>query len=336
MATLQTHHPQIRTCESGFTLIELLVALALGSFLIIGAVQIYAQSRQAFIANESIAQIQETAQFALDTIEADLRMASFWGRTSRPLVVEGRSIPGDLNPHGLPEPTQCGAGWALNIALPVTAENNRYMLPCDAVPSAQDNSDVVTVRRASRLPVLVDSTRLQIQTSRISGEVFSSHSPPATFDVDIEPTTGLPASATHNLVVSSYYVASDSRLLPGVPALRRKRLGSRRGKPWIFDEEVIPGVENLQVRLGLDIDADNAVDRYVDPGSGANIPGAKVLTARIWLLVRGVSPEHGVVDGSNYQLGDVDLGSFNDRYRRMLVSKTILLRNARALQRRSP
>jgi type IV pilus assembly protein PilW len=74
--------------QAGLTMVELMVALAIGSFLIIGAVQIYNQSRQAFTINESIARVQETAQFAMDTIEADLRMASNWGRTCprRPTV----------------------------------------------------------------------------------------------------------------------------------------------------------------------------------------------------------------------------------------------------------
>ncbi len=78
--------------QAGLTLVEIMVALAIGSFLIIGAVQIYNQSRQAFVVNESIARVQETAQFAMDTIEADLRMASNWGRNSRGLAVEGRSL----------------------------------------------------------------------------------------------------------------------------------------------------------------------------------------------------------------------------------------------------
>ena len=68
--------------QSGMTLVELLVALAIGSFLMIGAVQVYNQSRQAFVINESIARVQETAQFAMDTLEADLRMASNWGCTA--------------------------------------------------------------------------------------------------------------------------------------------------------------------------------------------------------------------------------------------------------------
>src|SRR5210317_2399999 len=102
--------------ETGLTLVELMVALAIGSFLIIGAIQIYNQSRQAFVVNESIARVQETAQFAMDTIEADLRMASNWGRNSRGLAVEGRSLVGAPNPTGLtvPAPT-CGDDWAFDL-----------------------------------------------------------------------------------------------------------------------------------------------------------------------------------------------------------------------------
>jgi type IV pilus assembly protein PilW len=178
---------------------------------------------------------------------------------------------------------------------------------------------------------------LQIQTTRIQGEIFSAPSPPPTFSVAINPLTGLPASTTHNLIVNSYYVASDSALVPGVPTLRRKRLTTVGGAPTIVDEEIAPGVENIQIQLGIDVDADNTVDRYVNPGEGVYdpndavnfVPGARVITARIWLLVRGVSPELGIVDTTDYAPGDIDLGTFDDDYRRMQVSKTILLRNAR-------
>jgi type IV pilus assembly protein PilW len=326
----------VRT-QTGLTMVELLVALAIGSFLMIGAVQIYNQSRQAFVINESIARVQETAQFALDTIENDMRMASNWGRSSRALSIEGRSILGDRNPNSLPEPSACGDGWALDLALAVDGENNAYTLPCLPNPAAQANSDIITVRRATVAPVVIDNTRLQIQTTRIQGEIFSATAPPATFSVAVNPITGQPASTTHNLIVNSYYVANDSALIPGVPTLRRKRLTSIGGAPTIIDEEIAPGVENIQIQLGIDVNEDNTVDRYVNPGEGVYdpndtvnfIPGARVITARIWLLVRGVSPEMGIVDPTDYEPGDVDLGTFSDDFRRMEVSKTILLRNAR-------
>ena len=100
------------------TLVELLVALAIGSFLMVGAVQVYNQSRQAFVINESIARVQETAQFAMDTIEADLRMASNFGLQSRGVAIEGRAVVGDPNPNALPAPAGCGAGWALDLEPP--------------------------------------------------------------------------------------------------------------------------------------------------------------------------------------------------------------------------
>ncbi len=324
--------------QSGLTLVELMVALAIGSFLMIGAVQIYNQSRQAFVVNESIARVQETAQFAMDTIEADLRMASNWGRNSRGLAVEGRSMVGDANPNGLtiPAPT-CGDDWAFDLARPIDGSDNAYNLICAASGGAQAGSDVVTVRRASVQPVPLEVGRLQVQSTRIQGELFELGAVPAAFlPVTNHPVTGAPSSATHNLLVNSYYVSPTSALIPGVPTLRRKTLTVRNGAPFIEDQEVAPGVENIQLQLGIDIDEDNTVDRYVNPGddvynpaAAGYIPGARVMTARIWLLVRGVTTEFGLQDARNYQLGNFNVGQVNDSFRRLQVSKTILLRNAR-------
>jgi len=315
--------------QRGLTMVELLVALAIGSFLIIGSVQIYTNSRQAFGINESIARVQETAQFAMDTIEADIRMASNWGRTSRSLAIENRTRDGIDNPKPLATvPADCGEDWVLDLAVPVDGANNAFNLPCAAQGGAQGFSDLITVRRATVAPQPLEPGRLQIQTTRVAGEIFDDGAVPALFS---------PAdSSTHNLLVSSYYVAADSDLIPGVPTLRRKSLVVNAGVSSIVDVEVAPGVENLQVQLGIDVDENNTVDRYVNPGddiynpsAAAYVPGARVITARIWLVVRGVTRENGVIDNYNYQPGDVVLGNFNDDLRRLQVSKTILLRNSR-------
>jgi len=325
--------------QTGMTLVELMVALAIGSFLVIGAVQIYNQSRQAFIVNESIARVQETAQFAMDTIEADLRMASNWGRNSRGLAVEGRSIVGDANPTGLTTPTpNCGADWAFDLARPIDGSDNGYGLACAATGGADGNSDVITVRRTTVAPTALESGRLQVQSTRIQGEIFSDGAVPASFSpVTVDAVTGLPSSTTHNLMVNSYYVSPTSNLIPGVPTLRRKTLTMAGGAPVVQDQEVAPGVENIQLQLGIDIDEDNTVDRYVNPGSdiynpaaAGYIPGARVITARVWIVVRSVTTEFGIQDARDYQVGNYDMGTRDDGFRRLQVSKTILLRNARS------
>jgi type IV pilus assembly protein PilW len=257
-------------------------------------------------------------------------MASNWGRHSRGDAIEGRSLVGNANPLGLAGvPAGCGANWALNLGRPLEGFNNNYGLPCAATGGAQPNSDVITTRRATVAATVLNNGQLQIQTSRIQGQLFNNGGIPAGFAVA--------DSETHDLLINSYYVSPDSTLIPGVPTLRRKSLMFVGGVQIIQDQEVAPGVENMQLQFGVDVDDDNTVDRYVNPGdnifdplNAAFIPGAKVITARIWLIVRSISPEIGLNDLRDYEPGDVDLGVPTDEYRRMQVSKTILLRNARS------
>ena len=314
--------------QSGMTLVELMVSLAVGSFLIVGAVQVYNQSRQAFVINESIARVQETAQFAMDTVEADLRMASNWGQHSRGTAIEGRSLLLAPNPLGLPAPGACGPTWTLDLRRPIEGDNNGYTLPCPVIGGLQVNTDTVTTRRATVNPTVLTAGTMQIQTNRIEGQLFMDGNIPGSF------TAGF--SATHDLLINTYYVSASSTLIPGVPTLRRKSLVTVGGGPAVVDQEVAPGVENMQLQFGVDIDKDNTVDQYINPGDPilingdpAFIPGARVMTARIWLVVRSVTPEIGLQDGVNYTAGDVNLGVYNDSFRRLMVSKTILLRNAR-------
>jgi len=269
----------------------------------------------------------------MDTIEADLRMASNWGRNSRSLAVEGRSVTGDANPTNLPQPAGiCKADWVLNLAVPIDGVNNGYGLDCAATGGSQANSDVITIRRASVMPVVaanVGEGRLMIQSTRIQGEIFEGVTIPGSFSAA--------ESSTHSLIVTSYYVSPTSTLINGVPTLRRHRLvGGGVAGPRIVDEEVAPGVENLQIQLGIDVDQDNTVDRYVNPGDPiydpsavGYLPGARVMTARIWMIVRGINIEPGLQDNRDYEPAGVPLGVQNDSFRRMQVSKTILLRNAR-------
>jgi len=122
------------------------------------------------------------------------------------------------------------------------------------------------------------------------------------------------------------------------PALRRKVLGTNG---QITDEEVIAGVEDMQVQFGLDMDPPGgvnrgSVDRYVNPDSpiidptnaGYNV-NAEILSVRIWLRVRAENVENGFTDTTNYVYADQNVGPFNDGFRRVLVSKTIYLRNNR-------
>lgn len=63
----------------GVTLIELMVALAIGSLLMLGLVQVFAASRAAYVTAEGMGRVQENARFAMDYLQRDIRMAGHFG-----------------------------------------------------------------------------------------------------------------------------------------------------------------------------------------------------------------------------------------------------------------
>lgn len=70
---------RLRTRMTGVTLIELMVALAIGSVLILGLVQVFAASRTAYVTSEGMGRVQENARFAVDFLQRDIRMAGHFG-----------------------------------------------------------------------------------------------------------------------------------------------------------------------------------------------------------------------------------------------------------------
>lgn len=68
-----------RRQAKGVSLIELMVALAIGSLLVLGLVQVFAGSRTAYQLSSGLARTQENGRFAIDILQRDLRMAGHLG-----------------------------------------------------------------------------------------------------------------------------------------------------------------------------------------------------------------------------------------------------------------
>lgn len=324
--------PVSRRRIAGVTLIELMVALAIGSFLLVGAVTVFVQSRASFRVADSISRMQENARFAFDELEPDVRMAHYWGLTSRTHKIQGRAGPNE--PIAFAVGNDCGPNWAVNLDAEVGGTNNGYAWQCSANGGAQPQADTLVVRRAAEEPSAAAENTLQIQSAPVQdSRLFVGDALPAGYTAA--------GSQTHRLVVNGYYVSPTSSLsTPGnaVPSLRRKTLVPG---PRIEDREVLPGVEDMQVQLGVDTDAVGSpnrgtVNRYVNPGdpvldpsASAYLPDAEVLAVRIWLRLRTEEPETGFTDTASYSYADRNDPPPEDGYRRIVVSRTIYIRNAR-------
>jgi hypothetical protein len=98
-----------------------------------------------------------------------------------------------------------------------------------------------------------------------------------------------------------------------------------------FDEdEVMPGVEDLQVQFGIAAAAGESATRYVNPDF-ADLPSVRVVAVRVWLRLRADEPEVGFDDAQTYQYADVEYtpAGAERRFRRVLMSRTVSVRNAR-------
>lgn len=63
----------------GVSLIELMIALAIGTLLLLGLVQVFAASRSAYQLSEGLSRVQENGRFAIDYLQRDIRMAGHMG-----------------------------------------------------------------------------------------------------------------------------------------------------------------------------------------------------------------------------------------------------------------
>jgi prepilin-type N-terminal cleavage/methylation domain-containing protein len=326
----------LRRICAGMTLIELMVALGIGSFLMLGAVTVFVESRATFRITESVARLQENARFALDRMEPDIRMANYWGLTTRANKVQGRATPAD--PLAFPVAGDCGINWSVNLAQPITGNNNGFPpVLCNSVFSlaAQPTSDTLVIRRVAEDPVPAvpgpQAGTLYVHSARFQdSQLFMGPAIPP----------GYPAGTaqTHQLIVNGYYVSSQSSLGAAIPSLRVKTLTSVGGVPLVQDQEVLPGVEDMQIQFGIDTDAPGtpnrgSIDRYVNPGdpllNTVINPNTEVLAVRLWLRVRAERREGGFFDTTNYIYADQVIPPIGDQFRRILVAKTIYLRNTR-------
>jgi prepilin-type N-terminal cleavage/methylation domain-containing protein len=325
-----------RKRQHGMTLIELMVAMLIGTVLIGGAITVFVQSRANYRTADSLARLQENARFALDTLGPDIRLARFWGLNNQPELI---NIPAGVTASCAGTDTATATAWALNLNEPIAAVDDVYDLAC-AATDARNDTDVLILRHASARENVPAKGAGQIQ---IRSDVSSG----LLFDDGVEPAGFGPEAKTHDVIVNAYYVSNRSTLDDDLPALRRLSLTDSGATAAIQDQEIMPGVENMQVQFGVDTDDDGQVDRYVDadhavltPGAAGFVPGARIVAVRLWLLLRSETSEAGLgfIDTGSYTPPDANLAPISPtvdplypaEFRRLSISKTVVLRNAQS------
>ncbi len=110
-----------------------------------------------------------------------------------------------------------------------------------------------------------------------------------------------------------------------IPALYHSVVVASSGSVAVEAEELIEGIENLQILYGVDTDAtaDGIANRYVTADSVGD--WSKVASVRLFLLVRSIEPTSGGV--KPYTFMETESTSHTDNYIRRQFTATVQVRN---------
>ena len=333
-------HPR----QTGVGLVEVMISVAIASFLVAGALVIVSDSSKTYNIHEASSRLEENARYVFSVLEPDVRMASYWGYTKGSVGLIGAVAQTGVAANALAgaAATSCGNNYSVDLTTTIEGSNDAYNLGCAAYNAkAMPSADTLTVRRASFIASAVANATvgpLRVCSTRLAASL-------------VNVATGCnaaPLGTVRDLVVHAYYVAQDSSTNTAVPTLWRKSLNNVGAAPvpTFQDEEILPGVEDLQVQFGIDpTGTSGVVTQYVNPAAAAALPAtAQVISVRIWVLLRSDTRDPGFTDSRTYVYANRTLGCTvnsltaagsagcafqpNDNFRRMLVSRTVMVRNS--------
>jgi type IV pilus assembly protein PilW len=336
--------------QRGFQLAELVIALALGLLLVAAFLSALQRCRLLFAAHESISSLQDSGRHALSVLVPDLEHAGYFGFNRAAFarllqagvtVAQGAQLrqPADgtsVAPVGsLPVGAHdCGVNFAVDVVRSVQGSNNSFAAgygatdcaPTSTAGGARAGADTLSIRRASLAATSPRAGRIQLYSRRLESqaalELFGDGRAPGPVGADLE---------IRDLEVHTYYVANNSVDRPGWPALRVKSLTEARGAAQYRDEEVLPGVEDLQVEFGIGQTVDGEARVRFVTADFAGLETATVVAVKLWLRLRADSTEPGYRDDRTLVYADTQFTptASESGQRRMLVEGTVALRNAR-------
>mgnify|MGYP002151452650 CR=1 FL=1 len=281
--------------QAGLSLIELMIAITLGIFITGGMIQLFVNSKQSYRVQENLSRLQENGRFSMNFITTDIRMADFWGCTS------SASIESNLN---------LGSSFDNILQDPISGTNNDGLNGSDSIFIKGLSSSQIFVVEVPAVPSsdlkVTDNSGLKeneivIVSDCAMGDIFQITNDPGTGgapgkDEVIHNTGGNPspgdADYPGNLDASLQKRYGTDAQIYRLHSVRYFISAGQSGQPALFrsinsatSEELIEGIENMQILYGEDTDVppDNSPDYYVPAGT-AGLDMDNVVSIRVSLL----------------------------------------------------
>ena len=341
--------------QSGLTIIELMIAMLLSLVLMASVVQIFLSSKQTFNLQSAQSRIQEDGRLAMYFLPRYIRMADFQGCLSRQQyntnVIANATVK-------CPSKKDCAPDLDLSTWDPnggITGEDNvasgKKVGDKDVIPGTDTINIQYIGSCGGHLKNNMDADNAMIQ---INADNTCNLKPDWPFmitdclDADIARATSVSNGTTTQTIAHANNVNTDNKLSKAYQAdaeifalqsftyfVAQNTIGNnslyRRDNLSGQSDEIVEGVEDLQVLYGEDSNDDKAANYYVDAKTTNAME--KVVSVKVSLLLRSVSEGNVTSKPVAYTFNNVTYNDGTtpaplvDRQLRKVFTSTITLRN---------
>lgn len=359
----------------GVSLIEMMVSLTIGLFIIAGVGYAFLGSRQVFRSQDVLSRMQENARTAFQIMDEDIRMAGFRGcppntAASGDINILTAAANWDKNLmsqplRGYEKAAELWSAFPAGVtgvvgnvlrgdALTVLrADNSKefivsshntgtFQFTLTANHDILQGTILVAAKEDCSRTAVFQKTNSCTITSGTCGNATVQHGSGSSTSPELTVALGSPAGTTdtfgagsrlYRLSAVTYYIRTNP---DGEPSLYRQVLGTNSGVPANSAEELIEGVQDMQLLYGEDTAADiDKVDVYRTAGNVTD--WSRVLGVKISLLMVSRQDEDGITtEAQRYTLdmnGDGDVNDTGetvtptDRLLRKVFTTTIAVKN---------
>lgn len=327
--------------QSGLTLVELMVAMTLSMVLLAGVMVLFSGNKISYRMQEGLSAIQDSGRYAMAQIKRDIESSGFGGCLTEDLKVDIKPILWIAAPDYVEE---------FQNGIRITADNDVSGADVDG-EAVVDGTDVLQIRglmggtvfyAAQRMFPNNPITLLGDATDEFATDdyaVLSDCSGADIVQVAADPTfADNKTTITHLPTLLSRKFGSDSEL--AALSLRTYFIGTSAGvnnsgaavralyrSDGTTVQEIVQGVEDMQILFGVDTNADGVADAFQAPDAVADWSG--VVNVQVSLLVNSI--DNTTEEAAQYIFRPDDpapqLPATDDRLMRQEYTAVMTLRN---------
>jgi type IV pilus assembly protein PilW len=308
--------------QQGFSLVELMVAIVIGLIILAGVSSVMVSNKKTYTAQDSLARLQENARAVMLILTHDMRNIGYWGcNPDKDNVTNALKSASSIDPSFWSSNVMEGAEGSDGLGAVLYPSGTNMVL----TPAPLSNTDILMVRGVDtgdslgvQQPMVNESAAMQLEVNHglkagevvvvsdcDSADIFQvTNANQSTGTIVHQTGSGSPGNRLlgggNKLSKSygpdaqvmrykaiAYYIGAGAS---GEPSLWRQTLALKSSSSYEpATQELVEGIENLQVLYGVDTNNDRLPDDY----RTANLVGAStwnnVVAIRFGIIARALA-----------------------------------------------